>query len=196
MNDSIDGPKPAVAVEVITELKSADLHDLCDATEAAILEGGGFGWLTPPNRDSLERYWHGVLAVPFRTLLVGRLDGTIAGSVQILRPPPNNEAQAFAVTLTSTFVSPWARGHGLAHRLLDMAEQRAREEGFLMVQLDCRETQTAAIHLYKRTGYIHWGTLPHYARVDGRSVAGLYFYKVLSADAFTEFNEESESYAR
>ena len=196
MTGTGDEPKPAVDVEAIIKLRSVDLHDLCDATEAAILEGGGFGWLTPPDRNKLERYWQGVLAVPSRTLIVGRLDGTIAGSVQILRPPPNNEAQAFAVTVTSTFVSPWARGHGIAQRLLDMAEQRARDEGFLMVQLDCRETQSAAIHLYKQTGYVHWGTMPHYARVDGRSVAGLYFYKVLDTDAFNEFNEQAEGYAR
>ena len=133
---------------------------------------------------------------PLRTLIVGRIDGTIAGSVQIMRPPPNNEAQAFAVTVTSTFVSPWARGHGLAHRMLEMAENRARDEGYLMVQLDCRETQATAIHLYKQTGYVHWGTLPHYARVDGKSVAGLYFFKILNPEGFEDFNYQAEGYAR
>ncbi len=45
-------------------------------------------------RDVMETYWRGVLLVPERTLFVGRLDGVIAGSAQLVRPPRNNEAQA------------------------------------------------------------------------------------------------------
>ena len=73
-------------VELIHNLNSADLNDLCDAAEAAIIDGGGFGWLAPPPRDVLESYWSGVLLIPERDLLVGRLDGVIALSlIHILR---------------------------------------------------------------------------------------------------------------
>ena len=48
-----------------------------------IIEGGGFGWLKPPPRQVLENYWKGVLLVPERRLVVGRLDGIIAGSAQL-----------------------------------------------------------------------------------------------------------------
>ena len=75
-----------IMVELIHSLKSSDLNDLCDAAEAAIIDGGGFGWLAPPPRDVLEAYWKGVLLIPERDLLVGRLDGVIAGSCQVLRP--------------------------------------------------------------------------------------------------------------
>ena len=37
-------------VEWVTELADRDLEDLCEATEEAILDGNGFGWLTPPPR--------------------------------------------------------------------------------------------------------------------------------------------------
>ena len=50
-----------VMVETVTALKGADRHDLCDAAEAAILHGGGFGWLSPPPRQTMEAYWQGVL---------------------------------------------------------------------------------------------------------------------------------------
>ena len=69
-----------VTVDRVETLESADLADLCDATETAILDGGGFGWLAPPPREVLERYWQGVLLVPERELFVGRLDGTGAGA--------------------------------------------------------------------------------------------------------------------
>src|SRR5580765_6563762 len=97
----IAGPVSAgrVMVERLTQYSGTDLDDLCEATESAILEGGGFGWLKVPARQVLER-----------RLVVGRLDGAIAGSVQLSRAPRNNEAQAFAGTLTSAFVAPWARG--------------------------------------------------------------------------------------
>ena len=79
-------------VEWVTELADQDLEDLCEATEEAILDGNGFGWLTPPPRRILESYWRGVMLVPERDLIVARLEGSIAGSAQLLRPPPQQRS--------------------------------------------------------------------------------------------------------
>ena len=65
---------PKTSVELVDELSAVDLSDLCDAAEMAINDGGGFGWLAPPPRDVLESYWKGVLLIPERDLLIGRLD--------------------------------------------------------------------------------------------------------------------------
>ncbi|MEM7441974.1 MAG: GNAT family N-acetyltransferase [Pseudomonadota bacterium] len=178
-----DLPAPTTSVEIVDSLKSGDLNDLCDATEAAIIDGGGFGWVEPPSRDVMERYWKGVLTIPLRTLIVGRLDGVIVGSVQLVAPPSNNEAQAFAANLTAVFVAPWARGHGLAQSLVMAAEAEAREKGFAIVQLDVRDTQKAAIRLYENRGYQRWGTNPFYALVDGEMISGHYFCKILKEPA-------------
>lgn len=175
-------PKTETSVELVTELRRIDMLDLCDATEAAILDGGGFGWVTPPDRDVMERYWGGVLAVPERVLFIGRLDGIVAGSVQLMRPTRNNEAQSFACTLTTSFVAPWARGHGLARLLTQAVIDHARKEGFQLLNLDVRDTQHAAIRLYERMGFVRWGTHPHYARARGRSIAGHFYYKVLQEE--------------
>ena len=96
------------SVEVLDDISGHDLHDLCDAAESAIIEGRGFGWVSVPPRQTLETYWRGVLLVPERTLFVGRLDGVIAGSAQLIRPTKNNEAQSHAASLTTNFVAPWA----------------------------------------------------------------------------------------
>ena len=168
-------------VEPAAELSEADLADLCDATEIAILDGGGFGWLTPPPRSTLERYWKGVLLIPERSLLVGRLDGTIGGSAQLVRPARNNEAQAFAATITTNFVAPWARGNGMARDLTVAVEEMARDEGFLYLTLDVRETQSAALQLYQSLDYERWGSNPNYAFVDGAMIAGHYYAKRLNA---------------
>jgi ribosomal protein S18 acetylase RimI-like enzyme len=175
------GPSPAapISVERMTRYSGNDLDNLCEATESAITEGGGFGWLKPPPRQVLENYWKGVLLVPERRLVVGRLDGVVAGSAQLSRAPRNNEAQAFAGTLTSAFVAPWARGHGLGRRIVLEIEHLARELGLVVLNLDLRDTQRAAIGLYESLGYRRWGTHPIYARVDGRIVPGHYYYKLL-----------------
>ncbi len=173
------GSDSIVTVEKVTELKRSDLYDLCDAAEAAIIDGGGFGWVTPPDREVMERYWKGVMAVPERTLVVGRLDGVIAGSAQLVRPTRNNEAQAFACNLTTSFVAPWARGHGMARRLTQAIIDEAARLGFGILNLDVRETQRAAITLYDHMGFTRWGTHPHYARARGRTIAGHFYYKVL-----------------
>lgn len=167
-------------VEAVTKLKGADLHDLCEAADLAIRDGGGFGWVDPPPRDVMERFWRGVLIVPERRLFVGRLDGVVAGSAQLVCPPRNNEAQSFAGTLTTSFVAPWARGHGLARKLTLAVEQEARRMEFRILNLDVRETQKAAIALYESLGFRRWGTHPFYATVQGRVIAGHYFYKDLT----------------
>jgi ribosomal protein S18 acetylase RimI-like enzyme len=169
----------SVAVERLESFTGTDLEDLCEATEAAIAEGGGFGWVKRPPRDTLEKYWQGVLLVPGRSLFVGRLDGVIAGSAQLIRPPRNNEAQAFSAQLMSAFVAPWARGHGLARGLVAAVEEAARRGGVAILNLDIRETQTAAIQLYESCGYVRWGSHPAYAQVESRIVPGYYYYKRL-----------------
>ena len=181
MSDQIH-PKPlepAPSVENIKSFGPGDLNDLCDATDEAIEDGGGFGWVKLPARDILERYWQGVMVMPARELFVARLDGVICGTCQLMKPPPNNEAQGFAVQLTTNFVAPWARGHGLAKMLLNAAESFAQKEHFEVINLDVRETMERAIKLYEKAGYQRIGTHPYYAKVDGRVLKGYYYTKFL-----------------
>lgn len=176
-------PMPETSVQIVESLQGREMVELCEATSAAIETGGGFGWLSPPPHQVLETYWNGVLVVPGRTLFVARLDGVVAGSAQLVRPTRNNESQAAVCTLTSHFMAPWARGHGLARMLTEAVEETARAEGFGMINLDVRETQDAAIAMYEAMGYVHWGTHPLYARLpDGRWVPGRFYYKILVGD--------------
>jgi ribosomal protein S18 acetylase RimI-like enzyme len=173
------GRAPATAVESLTEFTGTELHDLCDAAEAAIVAGGGFGWLSVPPRQAMEAYWKGVLVVPERELFVARLDRTICGSAQLQRAPRNNEAQALSGQLTTSFMAPWARGHGLARQLVLAVEAAALRVGLRILNLDVRESQEAAIKLYETLGYQQWGRHPHYAWVEGRWVPGRYYFKDL-----------------
>jgi ribosomal protein S18 acetylase RimI-like enzyme len=99
--------------------------------------------------------------------------------VQLSRAPRNNEAQAVAGTVSAAFVAPWARGRGIGHGILREIEVLARELGLVVLNLDLRDTQRAAISLYESLGYRRWGTHPAYAQVDGGIVPGHYYYKRL-----------------
>jgi RimJ/RimL family protein N-acetyltransferase len=58
-------------------------------------------------------------------------------------------------------------------------EERARDLGYHVLNLDVRDTQDAAIRLYETLGYIRWGVHPEYASVRGKLVRGFYYYKRL-----------------
>ena len=169
-------------VERVRELAEEDMHALCEATDAAIIEGGGFGWVASPGRQALERYFRGVLLVPDRQLFLARLEGVVVGAAQMVRPPRNNEAQAFAATLMHAYVAPYARGCGLARMMTLRVEEAARALGYQVLNLDLRETQAAAIALYEGLGYQRWGTHPSYARVGGRTIRGFYYCKMLQRE--------------
>jgi ribosomal protein S18 acetylase RimI-like enzyme len=169
------------SIEWVEKFSGTDLEDLCAATEEAIVDGNGFGWLKAPPRGILEDYWRGALLIPGRDLAIARYDGTIVGSGQLVRPPSNNEAQGFAASLTTFFVAPFARGHGLARGLLEEIERHAAGLGFETIELNVRDSQKAAIALYESCGYERWATKEKYAKVGGEFVAGHYYTKDVSA---------------
>ena len=168
-----------IKVELLSSINSLDLADLCNITEQAIKAGGGFGWLKVPPRNTLNKYWSGIMLIQNRKLIVGRLNGAIAGALQLMFQPSNNEAQKNICNITSHFVAPWARGHGLAKTMIDRAETVGVENGVNWVQLDVRETQDAAIQLFKSKGYKQWGVNPSYAQVEGKNIKGFYYFKKL-----------------
>ena len=177
-----DVTHPDLTVDRAADLPDDDLQALCEAADAAIIEGGGFGWVRSPGRLALQSYFKGVLLVPERELFIARLGGTIVGSAQLVRPPRNNEAQAFAATIMHSFVAPYARGYGLARMMTRRIEDGARALGYQVLNLDVRETQEAAIRLYESLGYHRWGEHPSYARVGGRTIRGIYYTKLLQRE--------------
>ena len=169
--------KISIKVEILKSISDLDLADLCNITEQAIKAGGGFGWLQVPPRETLNKYWKGLVVVKNRILIAGRLNEAIAGAMQLGLQPLNNEAQKNICNIASHFVAPWARGYGLAKKMIDTAEVIAQENNVSCVQLDIRETQEAAIQLFRSKGYKQWGTNPNYVLVEGKIIKGLYFYK-------------------
>lgn len=184
-SQTIEQHEPSVSVEFISEsLSTNDLNDLCDATDAAIEGGGGFGWVDMPQREVLENYWSGVVTAPTRELFVARLDQTICGTTQLVLPPKNNEAQGHMVTLTTNFVAPWARGHGLAKMLLQEVEKKCIKDGYAVINLDVRVTMEDATKLYENLGYKEFGRHPYSVRTKGKTIESTFYYKVINDKFF------------
>jgi hypothetical protein len=55
------------------------LADVCNITEQEIKAGGGFGWLRVLIRDILIDYWSKRFNDKYIKLIVGRINGVIAG---------------------------------------------------------------------------------------------------------------------
>lgn len=166
----------------VTRLSEDDLGALCEAATAAILGGGGFGWLEPPPRNVLERYFQGLLLVPEASLFIVRESGVIQGAAVLTRPSRHNEVQAMSAHISGFHVAPYMRGRGLGHALLADVVDYARGTGCRVLNCDIRETQSQAIALFRTFGFEEWGTHPYYARVHGETVRGLYLVKLLDAD--------------
>jgi ribosomal protein S18 acetylase RimI-like enzyme len=171
--------KMNIAVESLTVLSETDLADLCNITEQSIKAGGGFGWIAIPPIETLKKYWNGLILIKSNTLIVGRLNGSIAGASQISFNPPNNEAQKNISKIQSHFVTPWGRGYGLAKAMIDKAIEVSKENNKKSIQLDIRETQSAAIKLFENKGFSKWGENPSYAFINGNRIKGYYYYKDL-----------------
>ncbi|MFT8719894.1 1-(5-phosphoribosyl)-5-[(5-phosphoribosylamino)methylideneamino]imidazole-4-carboxamide isomerase [Acetobacter sp.] len=176
---SLSPDNAAITAERVDELDEEDLQSLCESVDAAVIAGGGFGWVKPQGRSVLERYFRGILLVPERMLFVARHEGIIVGSAQLVRPSRSNEAQAMTASVMQFQIAPYARGIGLGRVLMEEIVKCARSMGYQFLSLDVRETQVGAIALFRDMGFEHWGTNPYYALVDGKMVRGLYFIKRL-----------------
>ncbi|MBJ57104.1 MAG: GNAT family N-acetyltransferase [Rickettsiales bacterium] len=169
-----------IEVYKIEKFKNGELEELTSATMNAIEEGIGFGWVEKPPKNRVKSYWQGVLLVPNRWLFIGKLKGVVAGSIQVVSSFSSNEVALFRVTIDNHFVATWARGHGLAKSLMESAEKECIKNRYTHILLDVRETQNRAIRLYEQMGYVCWGSLPIYHKLENNlMVSGKFYYKSL-----------------
>ncbi|MFN5381613.1 MAG: GNAT family N-acetyltransferase [Alphaproteobacteria bacterium] len=174
-------PETKLLVERIEMLNAMDLSDITDITVATMEYTKGFNigtQLTDYGKLSvIQSYWEGVLLVPEIELFVGRMDGVIAGTLQLVKPSPSNQTSHFACVINNFFIAPWARGFGLSEMMMDAAEKEAKMLGFSLIKVSVRETREAALKVFERRGYVRWGVLPKYELDGGKIVPGIFYYK-------------------
>jgi len=110
------------------------------------------------------------LAEPGENALLGAFGPSLAGAVGVYRDPKRKAAHK--AHLWGLYVRPEQRGHGAGDALVRAAIDFARAlPGVTHLHLGVSETAEAAHRLYRRHGFVAWGTEPAALRVAGRSVA-------------------------
>jgi hypothetical protein len=117
--------------------------------------------------------------VPEREQFICKLNGIVAGYLELLRAPINQITKHFSAEVVNHFVAPWARGKGIAQQILINAEISAIESGISVLKLAVRDGQLAAKKLYERSDYYHWGSCEKYEKIAETYITGHFFYKEL-----------------
>lgn len=100
-----------------------------------------------------DSFWQGRLEEAARGeqswLLFARSGERLVGMIGAFR----TEAQADQAEIVSVYVTPEARGQGVASRLMGAILDVLKAKGFRKVTLGVNASQAAALHLYQRSGF-------------------------------------------
>jgi GNAT superfamily N-acetyltransferase len=168
----------------ITPLTPADrdavLADLIDLLVDSVDGGASVGFLPPLPPAEARAYWDEIftdLPGGERVLLAARVDGRIAGAVQLAcasKPNAHHRAEVQKLLVHSRF-----RRQGLGSALMQAIEEQARKLGRTLLVLDTLKGD-AAEQLYPRLGYLRAGEIPAFARSAGGTLEPtVIFYKIL-----------------
>ncbi|WP_246065579.1 GNAT family N-acetyltransferase/peptidase C39 family protein [Hydrocarboniclastica marina] len=105
------------------------------------------------SRRSFRRF----LEAPGDRLVIAEADGILHGYALVLMHKATRLARIYSIA-----VAPAARGKGLGEKLIRQAEALAAEAGRIVMRLEVRTDNPAAIALYRRLGYRQFGTLKDY----------------------------------
>ncbi|MBU9847761.1 GNAT family N-acetyltransferase [Rahnella ecdela] len=161
-------------------LTSADLDALAETLMQSVALGASIGFILPFGFVQAQAFWQKLLPAFERgekRLLVARVAGKIAGTVQLVVDQPANGIHRGDVV--KLMVHPDGRRKGIARQLMTAVESLAREEGKTLLVLDT-VTGSPAQTLYENLGFTLSGTIPHYAMsTEGLLESTSVMYKVL-----------------
>ena len=172
---------------ITVEALSADhldphLGELAAIMAATVSDGAAIGYMQPfepaDGRAFFETQVFPEVRAGRRVLLAARLDGFLAGTVQLITALPPN--QPHRAEVAKMMVTPHARRRGIGRALMQAVDAAARAAGKTLVTLDTR-TGDRAEPLYRSCGFRTAGVIPGFALdADGKALhATTYMYKSL-----------------
>lgn len=166
----------------IRSLDAAQAQTRLDELGAIILDvvahGASVNFMADVTQAQAEDFWRKLLpglSDGKARLFVAEADGRIVGTVILFFAQQPN--QPHRGEIGKMLVHSSMRRQGIGERLLRTAEEAARAAGRTLLVLDTEEN-SAGDRLYRRCGWIPFGTVPNYALMpDGSPCAATFFYK-------------------
>ena len=158
----------------------SSLLPLAEILTDCVNDGASVGFMAPCEWQGFIPYWNRVFNEVERgdtALLVAEHNGEIVGTAQLgLAQMPNQPHRA---DLKKLLIHRKARGLGLARKLMEAAEEEARNKRKTLICLDTA-TGSPAEAIYTHLGWERVGVIPNYALYpDGSPCATTLFYKGL-----------------
>ena len=154
---------------------------LSDVLQACVAEGASVGFIDAADRCAIERFWQdkifNLASGDHQLLVAWQQDALVATVMVSYSAMPNGRHRA---EISKLLVHPRARRQGIARRLMQHAEQLAKQQGKTLLVLDTRSGDVAT-DLYLSLDWHIAGSIPHYAEsVCGELEATTVMYKRLS----------------
>jgi GNAT superfamily N-acetyltransferase len=166
--------KPEIVVLDAAAAKAA-IAELADVLVDCVAGGASVSFMLPFSRDDAAKFFERVIASIARgetVLVAARLDGRIAGTVQLgLDMPPN---QPHRGDIKKLLVHRAARNRGIGAMLMERAEAEAKARGRTLLVLDTASGE--AERLYVRSGWQRIGVVPDYAMWPGGGFCDTVFF--------------------
>jgi GNAT superfamily N-acetyltransferase len=157
------------------------LGELSTLLADAVASGAGVNFMAGFTPGEAAVYWSRQidgLAAGDRVWIVAEAEGQLVGTVMcVFAPRPN---QPFRADVSKMLVHSAHRKRGIGAALLTAIEAAAVEAGKSLLILDTT-AGSAADRLYRRMGWMPFGTAPGYAYApDGRLDDATFFYKQIA----------------
>lgn len=158
------------------EKMDAHLEEFSELLKQVVDSGASIGFLRPLDLSVSKSFWENVLA-PNVILFAAKINHRIVGTAQLHLCAKENGKHRAEVAKVMTHPSYQKKGIGRA--LMQMVEQRAKQEGRSLLILDTREGDPSN-HLYTSLGFIRAGRIPGYVKSEkGELEATILYYKEL-----------------
>ncbi|MGV8864532.1 MAG: ribosomal protein S18-alanine N-acetyltransferase [Pseudomonas sp.] len=103
------------------------------------------------------RSFHWMISRAHASLIVAHIENRVVGYALLLFHRGTSLARLYSIAMASD-----VRGQGLGRRLLEQAEERAREHDCAYLRLEVRPDNPTAISLYERSGYRRFAEISDY----------------------------------
>jgi GNAT superfamily N-acetyltransferase len=149
---------------------------LAEMLVACVAAGACLGFRHPLAVERARAHWRDVsadVAAGRRVLLVAWAEGVLAGSVQLVMPPAEN--QPHRAVVGTLLVDPAMQRRGIGRALMQRAEQAAARLGRSLLTLDSREGDAAGA-LFRSLGWTLAGCIPGFTRNTAGQPEGAEFF--------------------